>query len=190
MLESANPRRLPPLATSCGNPVATSLCVGEGCFPVAPSFARGVRRQRSRGVSQSRLVPLALHHGQESPRARQKFGPVAAPLDDPHRLTRHPPECPCCLEAEFYSDRHRHTAAGTGTGRARVAGGIEPDRCRHGRAQYGAQPEGPPGGMEQISWGCLQRVGEQEQLLTARAGLLGDLMSAPASRTRTLRPSR
>jgi hypothetical protein len=43
---------------------------------------------------------------------------------------------------------------------------------------------------EQISWGCLQRVGEQEQLLTARAGLLGDLMSAPASRARTLRPSR
>jgi hypothetical protein len=43
---------------------------------------------------------------------------------------------------------------------------------------------------EQISWGCLQRVGEQEQLLTARAGLLGDLMSTPASRARTLRPSR
>jgi hypothetical protein len=43
---------------------------------------------------------------------------------------------------------------------------------------------------EQISWGCLQRVGEQEQLLTAGAGLLGDLMSPPASRARTLRPSR
>jgi hypothetical protein len=43
---------------------------------------------------------------------------------------------------------------------------------------------------EQISWGCLRRVGEQEQLLTARAGLLGDLMSTPASRARTLRPSR
>jgi hypothetical protein len=43
---------------------------------------------------------------------------------------------------------------------------------------------------EQISWGCLKRVGEQEQLLTAGAGLLGDLMSAPASRARTLRPSR
>jgi hypothetical protein len=43
---------------------------------------------------------------------------------------------------------------------------------------------------EQISWGSLQRVGEQEQLLTAAAGLLGDLMSPPASRARTLRPSR
>jgi hypothetical protein len=43
---------------------------------------------------------------------------------------------------------------------------------------------------EQISWGCLRRVGEQEQLLTAGAGLLDDLMSAPASRARTLRRSR